>query len=145
MGRIQHRVSDHSFFFPDVDLRLNLGHFFLELAQNVGGVDGMDENGNVKNFIQIDNGRKPAHGKVARVGDDKKSAADFFAQPDVIGRHFQSRGRDNVFQFQSAGLVYLLRKNRQNFFCFSCFVFFFPPAGGFEKIQNRHIVLAISH
>src|SRR3989338_7277234 len=81
---VQFRVANHTLFFPQVNLALDFGDFFLKLAQNARSFHRMNKNGNIEHFVQVDNRRKPAFRQIARVRNDEKSPNQFFAQIDFF-------------------------------------------------------------
>jgi len=97
-----------------MNLTLNFGDFFLELTQDSRGFHWMNKNGNIKHFIQIDNRREPAFRKITRIGNNKKSPNQFFAQIDFPGIYLESRWGDDVLQFQNTGLVNFAGQNRRH-------------------------------
>src|SRR3989344_3801277 len=111
---VQFRVAHHTLFFPQVNLALDFGDFFLELAQNTRSFHRMNKNGNIKNFVQIEDRCEPAFGQVARIGNDEESPNQFFAQVNFFRVNLKGRRGDDVPQFQNAGLVNFLRQNRRN-------------------------------
>ena len=50
-----------------VDLTLHFSHLFLKCTQYLGRLYRLNENRNIKNFIQVYNRRKPAVGQITRV------------------------------------------------------------------------------
>ena len=56
----------------------------------------MDENGNIQEIGQIDNRRKPAAGKVARVGEDEYRFGEFIPKFEIAGTHLHCRRGNDV-------------------------------------------------
>ncbi len=83
----------------------------------------MDENGGVKNLVQVDDRRKPVGREIAGVREHEQSPRDFLPQFYVVGIYLQGRGRDHVRELQNPGLVDFSRENRQNFRFFGLFFF----------------------
>ena len=68
----------------------------------------------VKYFIKIDDGRKPARGKEARIGKHIQRAREFFSQPQARRVYLERGWSDGILQFQKTVGVNVLRKNRSN-------------------------------
>ena len=112
------------------DLALDLGDFLLELAEDLCRVDGMDEDGDVEYFVEIDDRREPAVGQEARIRYDEKCARQFFAEVELFWPDLQGRRRDDVFELEDALLIDVLRQERDEG---SSLASFFPS--NFEKMD----------
>ena len=68
----------------------------------------MDEYGNVKDLVQVDDRREPAIGEKARIRYDKKCAGRFFAEIELFWADLEGRRRDDVFELQNPLLINIL-------------------------------------
>ena len=51
IGGVEAGIADQALLFPVGDLALHLGDLLLEMAQDLGRVDRMNENGDVEDFV----------------------------------------------------------------------------------------------
>ncbi len=67
----------------------------------------MDENGNIKNFVEVDDRREPVVAQIARIRNHKEAPHNLVAEVYFFRANFQRRRRDDIFQVKLLGLIKL--------------------------------------
>ena len=92
--RIKHRVAHEPLRFTFVNLALDLGDLFLKATKRLCGLNGVNEERDIKHLIKIDDGREPTVGEESRIRDGIKRADKLLAEFN-LARADRECGRSN--------------------------------------------------
>ena len=84
-GGLNFRVADLAFFGVDVVAGFKLGDLFAEVFHNNGGFNVVDIHRDIKDLVNVDEGRNPAGVEGAGISVDVDSAAVFGAEAEIAG------------------------------------------------------------
>ena len=87
-GSLNFRVADLAFFGVDVIAGFKLSDLLAEVFHNDGGLNGVDIHRDIKDLVNVDEGRNPAGVEGAGISVDVDSAAVFGAEAKITGVEF---------------------------------------------------------
>ena len=82
-------------------------------AAEASAIEAVDKDRYIEHLVEVDDRCKPAVGKDARVGHDKKCARYFVAEVDLARGYLKCAWGYDVLQLEHTLLVYLLGQNRR--------------------------------